>query len=69
MQKDDVREAQKIPAEEASPALLGLAPTDAREWLELQSVLAWEPERLVIAHGACARENATRTLARALAWM
>jgi DNA processing protein len=44
MQKDDVREAQEIPAEEASPALLGLAPTDAREWLELQSVLAWEPE-------------------------
>jgi hypothetical protein len=32
-------------------------------------VLAWEPEKLVIAHGACARENATRILARALAWM
>ena len=32
-------------------------------------VLAWEPERLVIAHGACVRENATQTLARALAWI
>jgi hypothetical protein len=32
-------------------------------------VLAWEPEKLVIAHGACARQDATRTLARALAWM
>ena len=32
-------------------------------------VLAWEPERLLIAHGACAQENAKRTLARALAWI
>jgi hypothetical protein len=32
-------------------------------------VLAWKPERLVIAHGACARENATEILAQALAWM
>jgi hypothetical protein len=32
-------------------------------------VLAWEPERLVIAHGACVKENATQILARALAWM
>ncbi len=32
-------------------------------------VLAWEPERLVIAHGACAKENATQILARALAWI
>jgi hypothetical protein len=32
-------------------------------------VLAWKPERLVIAHGACARENATQILSRALAWM
>ena len=32
-------------------------------------VLAWEPEQLLIAHGACARENATQILARALAWM
>jgi hypothetical protein len=32
-------------------------------------VLAWEPERLVIAHGACAQENAGEILARALAWI
>jgi Domain of unknown function (DUF4336) len=32
-------------------------------------VLAWQPERLVIAHGACARENATQILTRALAWI
>ena len=40
-----------------------------RSRLARARVLAWEPERLVIAHGTCARENATRTLARALAWM
>ena len=32
-------------------------------------VLAWAPERLVIAHGACASENATAILSRALGWM
>jgi hypothetical protein len=32
-------------------------------------VLAWEPEGLVIAHGACAREGATAILADALAWI
>jgi hypothetical protein len=32
-------------------------------------VLAWEPERLLIAHGACAEKNATQILTRALAWM
>ncbi len=32
-------------------------------------VLAWRPERLVIAHGACAQENATQILTRALAWI
>lgn len=32
-------------------------------------VLAWAPERLVIAHGACASENATEILSRALRWM
>lgn len=32
-------------------------------------VLAWEPERLLIAHGMCAQENATPILARALAWI
>ena len=40
-----------------------------RSRLARARVLAWEPERLVIAHGTCACENATRTLARALAWM
>ena len=32
-------------------------------------VLAWEAERLVIAHGACAEQNATQILERALAWI
>jgi hypothetical protein len=32
-------------------------------------VLGWAPERLVIAHGACAAENATAILSRALGWM
>lgn len=32
-------------------------------------VLSWEPERLVIAHGACAQKDATQILARALAWI
>jgi hypothetical protein len=32
-------------------------------------VLAWEPEQLVIAHGACARENAKQILTQALAWI
>ena len=34
-----------------------------------EKVLAWEPERLLIAHGACATGNATQILARALAWI
>lgn len=32
-------------------------------------VLAWAPERLVIAHGTCALENATAVLSRALSWI
>jgi hypothetical protein len=32
-------------------------------------VLAWKPERLLIAHGTCARQGATEILTRALAWM
>ena len=32
-------------------------------------MLAWEPERLLIAHGACAQHNAGQILARALAWI
>jgi hypothetical protein len=34
-----------------------------------ERVLAWKPERLLIAHGACAREGATELLRRALAWI
>ena len=34
-----------------------------------EKLLAWRPQRLLIAHGACAQENATGILARALAWM
>jgi len=32
-------------------------------------LLAWKPDRLVIAHGHCAAENATQILERALGWM
>ncbi len=32
-------------------------------------VLGWEPEKLLIAHGFCAQENATAILTRALAWI
>ena len=32
-------------------------------------LLAWEPERLLIAHGLCAQKDATRILARSLAWI
>ena len=32
-------------------------------------VLAWQPERLVVAHGACAPAGAARILAEALAWI
>jgi len=32
-------------------------------------VLAWAPERLVIAHGECAANNATAILSRALDWI
>jgi hypothetical protein len=33
------------------------------------TVLGWKPERLVIAHGACAREGATAILSRAFSWI
>jgi len=60
--------------------LVGEAGSTPREWrasflrrrparAARSRVLAWQPERLVIAHGACAREEATTTLARALAWI
>ena len=32
-------------------------------------LLGWRPERLVVAHGACARHDATGILARATAWI
>lgn len=32
-------------------------------------VLAWQAERLLVAHGECARTNATETLAKALDWI
>jgi len=34
-----------------------------------QKTLGWQPERLVIAHGACAQEAATEILAGALDWI
>ena len=34
-----------------------------------ERVLAWAPERLVIAHGTCARRGATQILEQALAWI
>jgi hypothetical protein len=41
----------------------------ARARAARERVLAWKPEQLLIAHGSCARENATQILERALAWM
>lgn len=35
----------------------------------LRKVLAWEPERLVIAHGKCEPERATAQIERSLAWL
>jgi hypothetical protein len=60
--------------------LVGERGSTPREWrasflrrsparLARERVLAWQPERLVIAHGACAAENATQIIARALAWI
>lgn len=34
-----------------------------------ERVLAWQPERLLIAHGSCAHANATSILANALGWI
>lgn len=60
--------------------LVGDAGSTPREWrasflrrgparTAREQVLAWEAQRLVIAHGACAREGATPILERALAWI
>jgi len=35
----------------------------------LQKVLDWNPERLVIAHGACAQSGATEIIRKALSWI
>jgi hypothetical protein len=35
----------------------------------LQKVLAWNPERLVIAHGRCAQSGATEIIRTALSWI
>jgi hypothetical protein len=35
----------------------------------LARVLAWKPERLVVAHGACAQRNAIEILGHALSWI
>lgn len=34
-----------------------------------EKLLAWEPERLLIAHGECAQTGATRIIEKALRWM
>jgi hypothetical protein len=35
----------------------------------LRKALAWDPRRLIIAHGECVRENGREVLARSLAWI
>ena len=35
----------------------------------LQKVLAWNPERLLIAHGSCAQTGAAKIVASALSWI
>jgi hypothetical protein len=35
----------------------------------VRKVLAWEPERLVIAHGCCSMANGTEALRRAFGWL
>ena len=34
-----------------------------------EKLLAWEPERLLIAHGQCAQTDATRIIEKALSWI
>jgi hypothetical protein len=34
-----------------------------------ERVLGWKPERLLIAHGECARSGAAEIVARALRWI
>jgi hypothetical protein len=60
--------------------LVGDAGSTPREWrasfwrrkgarAARSRVLAWQADRLLIAHGACATEGANEILARALAWI
>jgi hypothetical protein len=60
--------------------LVGEAGSTPREWrasflrrrqarAARAKLLGWRPERLLIAHGACARQDATAILERALAWL
>lgn len=60
--------------------LLGPNGSTPREWrltftdrkrarAALERVLAWNPERLLIAHGTCAESNGAEVLARSLAWL
>lgn len=59
-----VGERGSTPREWRASFLRRRALREARE-----RVLAWNPERLVIAHGACAPRDAASILARALAWI
>jgi hypothetical protein len=59
-----VGERGSTPREWRASFLRRAAARTARE-----RVLAWAPERLVIAHGACARQGATEILEQALAWI
>ncbi|MCB1670158.1 MAG: DUF4336 domain-containing protein [Gammaproteobacteria bacterium] len=60
--------------------LVGESGSTPREWrlsflrrgaarLARDRVLAWNPQRLLIAHGECAQSNATAIIERALAWI
>ncbi|MGH0035720.1 MAG: DUF4336 domain-containing protein [Myxococcota bacterium] len=60
--------------------LVGESGSTPREWrasflrrrparMARDRLLAWKPERLLIAHGACAGRDAQAILARALAWI
>jgi len=60
--------------------LVGAAGSTPREWRATflrrrlarqarEHVLGWGPERLLIAHGTCAQQDAVRIVERALAWI
>lgn len=40
---------------------------EAKECLE--QMLAWQPEKIILAHGSCFLENGTAELKRALRWI